>query len=165
MRTSTQQVPLPNAMDVRVLAEGLLGRDVTVMTGAGAVNPREAPGAAVGVYVNNRLTLSAIIVVDFPLSAFIGAALGLVPVTAARAAIEDGVLSSAMFENVAEVLNIAASLFNREGAPHLRLHAAYAPGEALPSDVQGLSTAFVRRIDLELSVAGYGGGRISILAL
>ena len=65
----------------------------------------------------------------------------------------------------AEILNIMASLFNLEGAPHLRLYATYAPREAMPADVQKWVLAYVQRLDMELTVAGYGSGNISVLVV
>ncbi|WP_372594541.1 hypothetical protein [Actinotalea sp.] len=156
--------PLPATVEVRELVEGLLGREIDLTAGAAPVDPA-ATGAVVGVYVDDRLALRALVVVDLPLAAHAGAAIALLPSHVARSAVEDDRLSPALYENAAEILNVAASLFNRQGAPHVRLHAAHAPREVLPADVASLALAYVHRLDLAVAVSGYGSGRVSILVL
>ncbi|HEY3436521.1 MAG TPA: hypothetical protein VGK35_02420 [Actinotalea sp.] len=160
-----QRSPLPSALDVRELLEGLLGRDVEGVVGTGAVDPTQHPGAIVGVYVDDMLGLRAIVVLDVALSAHVGASIALIPRTAAEQSIEDGLLTPNLYDNTAEVLNVAASLFNVDGAPHVRLYEAYAPRETLPADVSRWVLAYVARLDMELTIAGYGVGRISVLAI
>jgi hypothetical protein len=157
--------PLPAALEVRELLEGLLGRDVQAVVGSGMVNPGEHPGAMVGVYVDDMLKLRSIIAMDFALAAYAGAAIALLPVATATDAIEAGVMSPALYDNSREILNVAASLFNAENAPHVRLYEAHAPRETLPGDVAKWVTAYVRRVDMEMNVSGYGSGHISVLVV
>jgi hypothetical protein len=165
MSTLTRQTPLPAAQEVRELLEGLLGRDVDAVVGVDPAQPHQHPGAMVGVYVNDQLKLSALVVVDMPLSAWVGAAIALVPAATARQCVETELLTPALFDNTAEILNVAASLFNADGAPHLRLYETYAPREVLPGDVQKWVMAYVRRLDVRLDVSGYGAGTMSVLVL
>jgi hypothetical protein len=162
---TTTGTPLPTAKDVRDLLEGLLGRDVEVTTGGAMVNPGAAGGALVGVYVDARLGLRALVVADLPLAARAGAAIALMPPGGAEVAIEEEQLSPALLENAYEILNITASLFNVDGAPHVRLDRCHAPGEALPGDVAGHVLAYVPRLDLDVVIKGYGAGRLSVLAV
>ncbi|RYV49347.1 hypothetical protein [Pengzhenrongella frigida] len=157
--------PLPGALDVREVLEGLLGRDVDVTTGGAMVNPTADDGAMVGIYVDNYLKLAAIVLFDLPLSARLGAAIALVPSAGAEYAIEEGALTQALFDNSSEILNIAASMFNAEGAPHLKLDRVYAPGDPLPADVAQWVLAYVRRLDLTVTIKGYGEGRVSALVI
>ena len=159
------ETPLPGAMDVRDVLEGLLGREVDVATGGEMVNPGAGDGALVGIYVDNRLALKALVLFDLPLAARAGAAIALVPAGGADLSIEDGALTPALLDNSAEILNIVAGMFNTEGAPHLKLDTYYAPGEALPSDVAQWVLAYVRRLDLTITVKGYGEGKFSALVL
>jgi hypothetical protein len=163
--TTTEITPLPTAKDVRDLLEGMLGRDVDVTTGGAMVDPGAGDGAQVGIYVDRHLGLRALVVADLPLAARVGAAIALMPAGAADVAVEEGGLSQALYENAYEILNVTASLFNAEGAPHVKLDACYAPGEALPADVAQWVLAYVRRLDLDVVVKGYGPGRLSVLAL
>lgn len=159
------RTPLPAALEVRELLEGLLGRDTEAVVGTGAVDPHQHPGAMVGAYVDDTLKLRSIIVVDQPLTAYLGAAIALMPVATAKAAIESELLTPVLYDNSAEILNVAASLFNHDGAPHVRLYEAYAPREVLPADIDKWVLAFVARLDMEVTVAGYGAGRISVLVI
>lgn len=157
--------PLPAALEVRELLEGLLGREVGAVLGTGMIDPGQHPGAVVGVYVDDMLKLRALIVLDVALSSYVGAAIALLPAGAAKEAVEQGLMTPALYDNTAEILNVAASLFNAENAPHVRLYEAYAPREILPPDVAKWVTAYVRRLDMELNVTGYGTGRISVLTV
>jgi hypothetical protein len=157
--------PLPSAVEVRELIADLLGRDVVATIGSGAVDPRQPPGGVVGTYVDDALQLKAIIVLDLELAAWMGASIALLSTEIAAEAIETGALTPVLYDNVAEVLNISASLFNLDDAPHVRLYASYAPHESLPADVSKWVLAFVRRLDMKLEVAGYGAGRISVLVI
>ncbi len=156
--------PLPSNLAIRNLLEDLLGREVEVSPGTPCPVGGK-PGAAVGLYVDDRLRSAAVAVFDFALAAHAGAAIGLLPPGASEAAIEDGELSEALRVNANEVLNIMASLFNVEGAPHLKLHAAYAPGEVLRPDVTQWATSTGSRLDLDVKVARYGRGRLSIVTV
>jgi len=159
------QTPLPSAKDVRDLLEGLLGREVQVRTGGAMVDPATDSGALVGVYVDRLLRLRALCVMDVPAAARVGAAIGLVPSRVADASALGDFLDPGLEENAREVLNVVASLLNSADAPHVRLDAVYAPREALPVDVAPWVRAYVPRNDLEIDVAGYGPGGISLLVV
>ena len=153
---------LPTSLDVRELFEGLLGRDVTVRPAA-PLAPGPSTPASVGVYVDDLLRVSAVSCADLALSAYAAASLGLMPVSTARAAIEEGGLDEDLAANFYEVLNVAASVFNADGADHVRLYAMHAPGGPLPDDARARALTLGRRLDLEVEVAGYGAGRFSMV--
>lgn len=155
--------PLPTAVDIRELFAGLLGRDVDAQLGTGAVDPHKHPGAIVGVYVDDALTLKAIILMDLALTAYAGSSIALMGVRVTEDVLKAELLSPVLYDNAAEILNVAASLFNAEGAPHVRLYEAYAPREVLPGDVDKWVLSHVQRVDLELAIGGYGAGRMSVL--
>lgn len=156
------ETQLPHPKDVRDMLEELLGRDVELQTGPPVV-PSRAVSAAVGVYVDDRLGLRAITVADLPFAAHAGASVGLVPRGGAEASVEDGELAPNLAENFAEVVNIMAALFNLPGQPHVKLDGYHLPGEALPTDVGALTAAYVNRLDLAVSIAGYGSGGLSFV--
>jgi hypothetical protein len=68
-----------------------------------------------------------------------------------------------MWENFAELLNIGVSLLNHDGAPHVRLYGTHEPGELPPTDVLEPLRGLGRRLDLTVTIAGYGTGSISIV--
>jgi hypothetical protein len=155
-------VLLPHPKDVKDMFEGLLGRGVEVAPGEPVV-PGPTSWAAVGAYVQDDLTLSAVVIADVPLAAYAGASLGLLPPGGAEDAIGLGTVDGAMWENFAEMLSIAISLLNHDGAPHVRLYEAYPPGEHAPADVHALATGIGRRVDLAVTIAGYGTGKLSVV--
>jgi len=159
----SELTPLPNAKQVRELVEGLVGREIDVETGGTMIDP--ANGALVGVYVDRNLRLVAMCLLDVPLAAHLGAALGLVPAHVSAQAAELGELTTSLAENAGEILNVTASLLNDENAPHARLDRLYQPGEPLPNDLAPWVLAYVRRTDLTMHVPGYGSGSFSLLVV
>jgi hypothetical protein len=151
---------LPNPKEIRDLLTDLLGREVTLSPSA-PLAPTPRTPCTIGVYVDDALQVTAVVSFDLPLSAHAGAAIGLVPVAGAEAAIEEGTLNDTLRENVYEVLNIGASLFNPEGATHLRLYDVHHAGAPVPPDVLAKALTLGRREDLAVQVAGYGSGRLS----
>jgi hypothetical protein len=155
-------VLVPHPKDVRDMFEGILGRDVDVAPGEPVV-PTAAAWAGVGAYVEDNLTLSAAIAADLALTAYAGAALGLVPPASAAQAITDYIISDAIWENFAEVLSIGSTLLNNDGAPHVRLYASFPPGETPQADIAGLLHGLGRRLDLKVTISGYGSGMLSVV--
>ena len=153
---------IPDPKAVRDLLGDLLGRKVEVAA-APPYQPSVDDGASFAVYVDDNLRTHAVAAVDLELSAFMCAAIGLIPLVGAEAAIEDQRLSGMLAENLYEVLNIWAALLNAEGWPHVKLHAAYPSGTVPPSDVPVQAQAWGNRLDLTVSVTGYGSGRMSIV--
>lgn len=160
----TALTPVPASKDVRDLLEQLLDRGVEVAPGD-PYAPADGERATLAVYVDDQMHTRAVAVADLPFSAYVGAAIGLLPVGGAEAALEDKALSPTLRENLHEVLNIVAALLNPEGAPHVRLYAMHAPGEVPPIDVSGFARTLGRRLDLRVDVAGYGSGRFSLVGL
>ncbi|MCO7219848.1 hypothetical protein [Klenkia sp. PcliD-1-E] len=159
--TAPAKTGLPSNKAVRDLLEGLLGRDVTVAPGA-PVTPNPSRPAAVAAYVDPTSRLNAVVLIDLPLSAWCAGALALLPKGGCEDSVEEGELTDVQVEVLHEVVNVAASLFNAGGVTHSRLDRLYAPGEALPGDIAGL-TASTNRVDIDVSVAGYGSGSLSVV--
>ena len=157
MTTATTE--LPPAKDVRDLLEGLLGKDCDFSDG---LRVTEHP-ALVGVYVDDHLSMRAVVAFDLAMAAYSGAAIGLMPPGGAQDAVEDGELFPMLRDNAAEVLNIMASLFNVGTAPHLKLYVHYAPEEALPADVAAHLASLGGRVDWTVAVKGYGKGQLSVV--
>ena len=153
-----RELPVPK--EVKDLFDELLGRPVTIAPAdpMKAADLHEKPLTCV--YVDDRKTLGAVIAMDLKLSAYAGAAIGLIPASGAEACIEEKELSTMVAENVAEVCNILSSLLNREGQSRLKVHQTYLPGQMPPADAAGYLLALGRRLDLTVDVQGYGSGTI-----
>ena len=152
-------LPVPKA--VKDLFDDLLGRPVTVNP-AEPLRAADVPKTLVALYTDERQHLLAVIGMDFALTAFAGAAIGLIPPGGAEACIEDNEISKMIGENAIEVCNVLASLLNSQGAAHLKLYQTHLPGTAPPNDAVGYLLALGRRLDLAIDVAGYGSGKLSI---
>jgi hypothetical protein len=155
-------IHLPQPKQLKDLLTELLGRDVTL-----SPTTPYAPGVdealSVAQYVDDYLNVVAVIACDLPLSAYAGAAIGLVPPGGADQVVTDGRLTDTLAENLYEVLNIGASVFNVAGSDHVRLHALHPAGP--PSDPQLRLRVLTlgRREDLSVEIAGYGAGRLSVV--
>lgn len=156
-----KSTPVPSAFEVREVFEGLLGRAVEWKGTSHKVDPLD--GATIGAYVNDFGAVKALIVADIALTAWAGSAIALLPHNGAEKAIKEGLLSAAQFDNMAEILNVAASIFNKPGTPHLKLGLTFAPREHLPEDVERWVLVPAGRIDGTLIIQGYGQGRISVI--
>jgi hypothetical protein len=155
--------PMPHSKTVKDMLEGLLGRDVDVSPG----DPPQAAdlsGSMVAVYVDDAMKMAAVAGLDLTLAANLGAAIGLVPPGGAEACVEDKELSPMIAENAAEVCNVLSALLNQDGAAHHKLHQVYLPGEPAPQDASSRLLALGNRLDLAVTVAGYGGGRFALSA-
>ena len=153
---------LPVPKQIRDLLTELLDRPIEVAPNA-PLAPTAANPCTVGVYVDDSLQVTAVIAFDLGLSAHAGAAIGLVPAAGAEAAIGEGILTETLRDNVYEVLNIAASLFNVDGATHVRLYDVHHAGLPVPDDVLARALTLGRREDLAVEVGGYGPGRLSVV--
>ncbi len=153
---------LPHPKQVRDMLADLLDREVEVGIGDPVVPSRWTP-AAVAVYVDDKVRTATVGVFDVRLAAYSGGALGLVPAEVAKESVENNQLSPLLAENVYEVANIAAALFNVPDAPHLKLHKLYSPGELPPVDVSAMLRSVGRRLDVSVTIPGYGRGHLSFV--
>jgi hypothetical protein len=158
----TQALPEPD--DVRNVLHGLLGRDITVTRETAASIPLEAK-YVVGLYEREDAKVGGLVVADLELAAYAGAALSLLPIGVAKESIADGVIEDSLLENFREVLNVGVQWFTAKGNPRVVLAEVYPPGAPLPDDVKLVMAAPNDRLDVDAEVAGYGKGRIRLLAM
>jgi hypothetical protein len=147
---------LPSAMAIRELLQRLLGRDIDTA----ACPPPTGRTAVLGLYVCDRGRMTTVLTLDLPLAAYLGSSLALLPPGAAEAAIADGTPAPELVENCGEVMNVLASVLNEHSDTHQRLYAAY-PGPEAPADAAAYSKALGNRLDLAITVHGYGTGTLS----
>lgn len=153
---------LPPAKHVRDLLEDLLGKSVKVSP-ADPILAAEMHQSLVAVYVNDALKLAAVVGMSFPLTVYASAALGLIPPGGARDFVKDHEITPMLAENATEICNILGTVLNHEGLPHIRLYGTYLPGGTPPpADAAGRLLALGRRLDLQIEIAGYGGGKFSL---
>jgi hypothetical protein len=154
-------VPVPSSAQVRELLQTLMSAAVEVAPAAPLLPGRET--AVVGVYVTDAEMVGAVVACELPLAAGLGGALGEVPAAEVEQAVAAGGLEGDLVENAAEVLNVLAAAFNGPGAPPLKLGRVHAVGEELPPQLTPVFQYVMCRVDLQVDVAGYGGGRLSLI--
>ena len=160
MSATLESSPLPSRAALRGLVEDLVGRPVELSDG----DPVPASTTnVVAVYVNDALALASVIVVDLAGAARVGGALGMLPRGGVDDAIDEKDVSGMLRDNCYEVLNVLASVFNVADAPHVRLYEMYGPNASMPSDVAALTTKLGERLDVVLSIAGYGDVAVSVV--
>lgn len=160
----TSPTPLLEPAAVADLLTMLLGRETTADTATRRVQPFQHPGATVATYIDDDDRLRAVIAMDLALTAFTGAAIAVMGPRVAEDAIRTTLVNQALYDNAYEVLNVTASLFNVEDAPHVRLADVYAPREFPPEPVATIvQAADTPNVTIEVDIAGYGGGRLTVL--
>jgi hypothetical protein len=156
-------MPVPDRKQIKDLFEGLLGRDVTV--GDAAPVPLDSrPRPTTAVYVDDKNQLSSVVLMDFPLTAWAGAALALLPKGGAEDAIDGSDLPQSLLENAAELLNVLAAPIGEASGVHQRLHQTFGPTELPPSDVVARSATLGAREDVAVGIHGYGSGNLSVVS-
>lgn len=154
---------LPTAVEVRELLEGMLGRDVEMTVVGEKVSP-ESPGCVVGEYIDVMGKVHAVVAAELDIAAYMGAAIALIPAGGAEASIEDGFLSSNLRENFSEVLNVMASLFNKDDSIHLKLDTVADQAQApISGAAERLMSGFGPALCMNTEVKGYGKGLVSVL--
>ena len=154
--------PLPPPKAVKDLFTDLVGKEVGVGTGK-PVLVTPVSDTYIGVFTTDRMQTGAIIVMDLALAGYLGGALGLLPAKSIQDAVDRRMLPQLAVDNIGEVYNIAASIFNVPGARHVRMYQVIGPEEPAPLDVLALANALGRRMDLDVEVPGYGTGRLSVV--
>lgn len=156
--------PLPELKEIRDLYAGLVGRGCTAVRASALLTPETRPGVIAATYVSHRAQVEAVVAVDVPLGAHLGASIGLVPPGPAQDAAAEGTLSDVLLENLSEVLNVTAALFNAEDAPHLKLAEVFdSTRRPLPGAPVSFLRSTGRRLDAEIEIAGYGGGALTVV--
>jgi hypothetical protein len=117
----------------------------------------------VAVYVTDKLATSALAVIDLECAARLGGSLGMIPKPVVEEAIAARELPAPLDDNCYEVLNVLAAVFNVPNAPHVRLYKMYGPNSPIPADIAALGAMAGSRMDVELMIAGYGRGMLSII--
>jgi hypothetical protein len=115
-----------------------------------------------GEYVNDDGRLVAVAVGDLGFANRAGAALSMVPSAGAEEGLANNELPDTLRENIQEVLNIMASLLNSSSTPHMKLRCMHVmPADAAPDALQLVADATVRR-DFDITIEGYGDGKLSL---
>lgn len=138
--------------------EILLGRNVAVEAAPFPAGGHEP--TAVAVYESTQGNIAGVCLCDIGLVHYAGAALCLIPAGSRLKAAE---LDWALADNFHEVLNICAQLFAGPDERRIRLRSALFGKDVRASQTEDLIAALPWRLDVTVSIAGYGTGHMSVL--
>ena len=154
------QHKLPTQIAVRDMISMLLGRPAQATEGA-PVNLNPFKKCVVATFVDHRKAVRAVALFDMMMAAGTGAALSLLPASTAVEVAKSGEFDKVMKENMKEVFNVCSTLFP---GPELNLSRIYLTFKTTPKPLKdALRTKGGNRIDLEITLPGYGKGRASFV--
>jgi hypothetical protein len=155
-------VPLPDAVQIKELL-GFLFDGLTVKAATAKLDASAASANFVAVYVTDDGMPRALCACDLSFAANGGAALSMLPPTAAKDAIKAKELTSTMRDNLREVMNICTRLVLKDGSPHLRLQEVF-PAKQVPAPAAAI-TGSKTRVDFEVGLGKYGSGALAVISL
>jgi hypothetical protein len=156
----TATVPLPSTKMVAGLLSGIVGRAVT----AGKAAPLDLRSKApriYGTYRDPSTQMPCLAVCDMSFCGYVGGAMLVFPLSSVKDVIRTGTLEDGMLDCVREILNICARIFNDNC--HQVFQDLYTSPAQLPQDAAALLKSAEGRVDMEVEVAGYGSGQMTIL--
>ena len=108
-------------------------------------------------------TPSAAIVVNFPVALAAAGSLAGIPQNVILDDLKDKYVDDSTKENLYEVLNIAAALFNEAGGKHMRLRDTDETHAKPDGDLARLLEGGADRLDLEMTIAPCPPGRVVVV--
>ena len=115
-------------------------------------------------YATRDDDLAALCQVELPIAAALGAALAMIPLGVAEEAIKVGELGENLTDAYSEVANIMAGLLCADGTPHVRwIGSVEKTLGALTDDDKQIIQSPCGRVDVEIEIEGYCGGKMSIV--
>jgi hypothetical protein len=154
---------LPKAVDVQQMLGMLYSDGFSVKSGS-AVSADLGSKSLVAVYVDDDNKPVTACVSDYPFTAFAGGALTRIPKGGAEDMASSGDFSEMILSNVYEIMNICSRLFMDSNTPHLRLDRSYSKPDLAPDDVRAMLSSTKARADFEVTIPGYGNGKLSFLS-
>jgi len=144
------------------LLGGLIGRAVTARRTSA---PPTGPWFAVAEYHNDRDEIVGFLVCDADGACSLAAALSMVPAPLAATAAKTKVLSEMLVENLHEVFNVAARLFQSMDEGRIVLATVHLPPAKLPVVTEAMVRHPKARSDFSLNVTGYAPGNLALFAV
>jgi hypothetical protein len=150
---------------VRDFFVDLLGKGAAVEQAKPFDITPESDGLTVAIYNDDRGRLAAVAVAELLLAAGSGAALALVPATVLDDVKRENVLPESLADNFREIVNIFAGVLNGLNSPHLELADLIVLPAELPTPVWEVIRNPTNQRWYDVTVEGYGGGKIALLVV
>lgn len=155
----TQTIHFLDTDSVGQLFAGIIGKRVTA-TKAAPMNLKLKAPRIYGVYRDREKPIVCLCVFDLPFSVYAAGAMFNFPGCTINDSLRAGVIDEALVDTVREILNISAQLFNDYGRQVFKN--LYTAPESLPGDAVAVINAPAGRLDLTMSIQGYGSGQAAI---
>jgi len=155
---------LPPTKNLKDLLEGMLGRDVDLDPSAKPLDSIDTVGSLIATYRDDDFGLRALLGWSLPAGAHVGTSIGLLPAPLAKDMVADRALRADVVDNLAEVSNVMAALFDLPGNPHVRMVERFHPAATAPAELAAVLYRHADRIDLDVSVKGYGAGKLALVS-
>lgn len=162
MRRSPAVQP-PSAESVAELLEGVVGCPVTVERAEVSSEAHPQAPLAIAVYARDDGWLGGVCLAELALLANAGAALAMIPPRVAHEGLGRGLVSDDIQNNFREILHVMAGLFaGVAGSPVQLLGMRIVPAP-LPDVMQRLIDEPGTHLELDVSIEGYGKGKLALL--
>jgi hypothetical protein len=152
----------PRAEDVEHVLTAIVGTRVTAAPSRHEVMDDDAP-SVLAEFVADSDAVGALCHVEHRVAISLSGALVRVAPQAALAAIDGYKLDDESIENVREVVNVMAQLFNSDFTPHLRFKDMHRQPGKLPEGTNELRRSPLAVRQYKVSVDNYGSGILSFL--
>ena len=152
---------LPSLDDVVGLFTMLFGNETSCKPGKAPLPPDAC--AIVSAYHDNTGATRRLLTCDLAFATSAGAALSMIPPTAANDAIKSGQVPDNIFANLHEVMNIAVNLFTDSFGSRLEL-ASVSRFSELSSEAKAALTSN-ERSTVDVAIPRYAAGRIGLVAV
>jgi hypothetical protein len=153
---------IPDANGVARTLSGLCGKSANCRGGK-PFGPAPRSPVVVASYVEAGNKLAAVLVMDLGLAASVGAALVMLPPVMAQECLKTGKITDNIDENMREVLNVCATMFNSSNTPRVTLGSVITV-EKLPEAIASFVKASAAKLDVEVTLPTYPGGKLSLFS-
>jgi len=140
----------------------LFGRNVKVEEGEPIATSSNEP-SWIAAYGAGEGKLAGVCLCDLGFAANAGAALCLIPASTAKQSVSARKLEDVLFENLKEILNVCCQLFIESGIARVTLKSVLPAAQPSAEDVKQLLDKPHQRVDMKVSIEGYGDGKLSFL--
>jgi len=154
------KIHVPEPLELGTSLSSLVGRTARVRDADTPHTYDETVHTARYLTRDNRL--AALLQVDLPLAAHLGAALAMMPAAVAEDAIKQNSLDENLIDAYSEVANILAGLLCDDATPHVRWTDLETSTARLTEGDKTILEEPCQRIDLNIELDDCGSGRLTI---
>jgi hypothetical protein len=147
---------------VQEVLGAMVGTEVKVAIDREPSIDEDAP-AVLAEFVSDQEAVGALCLVDHAAAISLGGALVGVPPESAQQAIEGYKLDDEAIENVREVVNVLAQLFNSDFTPHVRFRELHRQPGKLPDGAQALRRKPLAARHYKVSIDNYATGTVAFM--